>query len=165
MTRVHRSIGLKRIALIIVLLVSGGCAGLTKLQTPRLSIVSAGMTSGDIFSQEFRIRLHVQNPNDRSLPVKGIEYQLYLEGDSFAEGITNEPFVVPALGETEFDTTVRTNFMSSIGRLLSRLSVTNSSAVHYQFLGKLAVDIPFVGNIPFSNSGVVDLGQPLGAAR
>ena len=164
MTRVHRSRGLKRIAL-IVLLVSSGCAGLTKLQTPRLSIVSAGMTSGDIFSQEFRIRLHVQNPNDRSLPIKGIEYQLYLEGDSFAEGITNEPFVVPALGETEFDTTVRTNFMSSIGRLLSRLSVTNSSAVHYQFVGKLAVDIPFVSNIPFSNSGVVDLGQSLGAAR
>ena len=149
---------LARIAPLFIMLATTSC-GLTKLEAPRLSIVSVGMTSADIFSQEFRIRLHVQNPNDRSLPVKGIDYQLYLEGDSFAEGITNEPFVVPALGETEFETTVRTNFMSSIGRLMSRLSLTNSSAVHYQFVGKVAVDMPFVHSIPFSDSGVVDLAK------
>jgi LEA14-like dessication related protein len=150
---------LTRCALLFVLLASGGCAGLTKLEAPRLSIVSVGMTSGDIFSQDFRIRLHVQNPNDRKLPIKGIEYQLFLEGDSFAEGVANEPFVVPALGETEFDTTVRTNFMSSIGRLLSRLTVTDTTAVHYQFVGKVAVNIPFVRDIPFSDSGTVDLSK------
>ena len=150
--------GLKRIALPLALLAIGGCAG-TKLEAPHVSIVNVGMTSADIFSQEFRIRLHVQNPNDRQIPIKRIEYQLYLEGDSFAEGTTDKPFVVPALGETEFDTTVHTNFMSSIGRLLSRLTVTDATTVHYQFVGKVAVDIPFVPDIPFSDSGVVDLAK------
>jgi LEA14-like dessication related protein len=133
-----------------------GCTSLTKLQAPRLSIVSVGMKSADIFSQDFRIRLHVQNPNDRSLPVKSIEYELFLEGDSFAEGVSSDPFVVPALGETEFDTTVHTNFVSSIGRLLSRLNGTDATSVHYEFVGKVAIDLPFVRDIPFKDSGTVD---------
>ncbi len=79
------------------------------------------MVSADVFSQQFRIRLHVQNPNDRALPVKGIEYELFLQGDSFAEGTSAAPFVVPALGEIEFDLTVSTNFVASVGRLLSKM--------------------------------------------
>ncbi len=57
-------------------------------------------------------RVNVENPNDRELPIKGIDYKLFLEGDSFAEGVSNKPFTVPAQGDTDFDMTVRTNFVS-----------------------------------------------------
>ncbi len=128
-----------------------------KLEAPRLSVVNVGMVSADIFSQQFRVRMHVQNPNDRAIPVKGIDYELFLQGDSFAEGVTNESFVVPALGESEFDMVVRTNFVSSIGRLLSRLSGSDANKVAYSITGKVMLDQSFVRSIPFHDEGTVDL--------
>jgi LEA14-like dessication related protein len=142
---------------LIVSLVLSGCALAPKLETPRLSIVSANLVSADIFSQQFNIRLHVENPNDRDLPIEGIDYKLFLEGDSFAEGVTNTAFVIPARGEKEFDLPLRTNFVSSIGRLLSRLESSNSNTVRYSLQGKVLVDIPLVRAIPFAESGTVNL--------
>jgi len=139
-----------------VLLVLAGCAAFApKLEAPRLALVSASMTSGDIFSQNFLVRMHVQNPNDRDLPIRGIDYRLFLEGDSFAEGVTPKAFVVPANGETEFDITVRTNFVSSIGRLLTRLQ--GKQRVQYVIEGKVLTDIGMLKKIPFRESGTVDL--------
>jgi LEA14-like dessication related protein len=146
----------QRLAVFLMLAALSGCAAFgPKLETPRLMLVSAAMSSGDIFSQTFLIRMHVQNPNDRDLPVRGIDYQLFLEGDSFAEGVSNKPFVIPALGETEFDLTVRTNFVSSIGRLLSRLN--GKQKVQYVIEGKVLTDLGIIKKIPFRESGVVDL--------
>lgn len=139
-------------------LVLSACAGMGGgFQAPRISLVGASMVSADIFSQQFRVRLHVENPNARPLPIKSIEYKLFLEGDSFADGESLAAFEVPANGEKEFDMTVQTHFMSSIGRLLSRLS--GGTSIHYEFAGRVTVAATFSPKIPFRESGVVDLGR------
>jgi LEA14-like dessication related protein len=133
-----------------------GCSAFRpKLEVPRLTLVRVAMNSSDVFSQQFLVRVHVQNPNDRELPVTGIDYKLFLEGDSFAEGSTSKPFTVPAQGETEFDMTVRTNFVSGIARLLSRLN--GRTQVQYVVEGKLLTDISMLKKIPFQESGSVSL--------
>ena len=146
-----------RFALIVTLLLAGSsCSSLRPdLEVPRLSIVRVAMTSADIFTQQFMVRINVQNPNDRELPIKGLDYKLFLEGDSFAEGVSNKPFVVPALGDIDFDMTVRTNFVSGIGRLLSRLN--GRDQVNYVMEGKLLTDIRFLKKIPFQEEGSVNL--------
>jgi len=143
------------IALAAAFLIAGCSSFAPKLEAPRLSLVNIGMMSADIFNQQFRVHLLVQNPNDRDIPVKGIDYKLFLEGDSFAEGLSNKPFVIPALGETEFDLTVRTNFVASIGRLVSRLN--GRTKVNYLLEGKVLTDIGMFKKVPFSESGSVDL--------
>lgn len=151
------SLFLRICTLSVLLIALAACSSLApKIETPRLAIVSVSMTSGDIFSQNFLVRLNVQNPNDRELPVKGIDYKLFLQGDSFAEGMSNAPFVVPALGEKEFDMTVRTNFVSSIGRLLTRLN--GKDTVDYVLEGKVLTDLGMIKKIPFKESGTVTLG-------
>jgi LEA14-like dessication related protein len=146
-----------RLLAVIAILIVAGCSSLgPKIETPRLTIVRVAMTSADIFNQQFLVRLHVQNPNDRDLPVRGIDYKLFLQGDSFAEGVSSKPFVVPALGETEFDMTVRTNFVSGVGRLLTRLNGRNQ--VDYILEGKVLTDLGMVKKIPFQESGTVNLG-------
>ncbi len=150
---------MKKLRSLSILLLLAGLAACSsmgpKLETPRLSIVNVAMTSGDIFSQNFLLHLNVQNPNDRELPIKGIEYKLFLQGDSFAEGTSGRAFTIPANGETEFDMTVRTNFVSSIGRLLTRLN--GQKKVEYVFEGKVMLASGMVRNIPFQESGTVDL--------
>lgn len=146
-----------RCLLVVMLLLAGSsCSALRpELEVPRLALVSVAMTSADIFNQQFLVRVSVQNPNDRELPIKGLDYKLFLEGDSFAEGLSNQPFVIPALGESDFDMTVRTNFVSGIGRLLSRLN--GRTQVNYTIEGKLLTDVRFLKKIPFQQTGSVNL--------
>ncbi len=146
-----------RLLLIFALLVTvSGCSALRpELEAPRLAIVHVAMTSADIFNQQFRLRVNAQNPNKRELKIKGLDYTLFLEGDGFAEGMLNKPFVIPASGETDFDMTVRTNFVSGIGRLLSRLN--GRTQVNYTLQGKLLTDIRFLKKIPFEETGSVNL--------
>lgn len=143
------------ITLLLGLLLSS-CASL-KFEAPKLSVVTVGMVSADVFSQQFRIRLHVRNPNKIELPIKGIEYQLFLQGDRFAEGITEQSFVVPAMGEAEFDTIIKTNFMSSIGRLLSKLNTSDQGKIQYAFEGSVLLSKGIVRKFPFSEQGMVEL--------
>jgi LEA14-like dessication related protein len=151
------SSAISKITMVCALLMLSACFN-TRLEAPKLSVVNVGMVSADIFSQQFRIRLHVQNPNDRELPIKAIEYELFLQGDSFAEGISDQPFTVPAFGEAEFDTVVRTNFMSSVGRLLSKLNSNDGSQVQYTFVGHVHLSKGLLRKIPFNDQGMVDLG-------
>jgi LEA14-like dessication related protein len=138
-------------------MLSACSAFVPKLQSPTLSLVSLKMMSGDIFSQKFRVRIKVENPNDRELPIKSIEYELFMQGDSFAKGNSAAPFVVPSRGEMEFDLTMETNFISSFGRLFSKFDGTGNTQVQYDLLGAIRLDKSFVGKVPFSQTGVIDL--------
>lgn len=149
---------LRIIGLLGCLLVVTGCAMTSNLQAPKISIVSVNMTSADVFSQQFRVHVHVQNPNTLALPVKSIEYELFLQGDSFAEGNTEQPFVVPALGEAEFDTVINTHFTSSLMRLLGKLNERDGNKVQYNFVGKVHLTKGVLRNIPFNEQGSVDIG-------
>ena len=93
------------LALASALLVAG-CAALPKFEAPRLSVISMEMQSADIFSQRMKVRMRVLNPNDRELPVKGISYCIEVNDSELGQGLTNTPFVVPAMGEAEFDVQV-----------------------------------------------------------
>ncbi|MGD9842122.1 MAG: LEA type 2 family protein [Steroidobacteraceae bacterium] len=147
---------LTKLLLVVGLLVISACAT-TKFEAPKLSVISVGMVSADVFSQQFTIRLHVRNPNDRDLPIKAIDYKLFLQGDNFAEGFSNQPFVVPALGEAEFDTVVRTNFISSVARLLTKINSSDEGKVQYGFTGTVLLSKGMLRKIPFSEQGMVDL--------
>lgn len=126
-----------------------------KFDVPRLTLVRIAMSSSDIFNQQFLVRVSVENPNDRELPITGIDYKLFLEGDSFAEGVSNQPFTVPAKGEIEFDMSVRTNFVSGVARLMSRLNGRNQA--QYVVEGKVLTGISMLKKIPFQESGTVNL--------
>jgi LEA14-like dessication related protein len=156
---------LRLTAVTAALLAITACTGLGDLQTPQLDVLGVQMLSTDMFAQRFTVRMHVKNPNDLELPVKGIEYKLLLMGDQFAEGTTTESFVLPALGEAEFDMTVTTNFVSSLGRLISRMGGGKLEDVEYELAGTLMVDKGFMRKIPFNKRGTVDFTRAMGKAK
>ena len=142
-------------AVVCVLVLCLAACSTPKLAAPKLALVSVAMTSADIFNQQFMVRVNVENPNDRELPITGIDYKLFLEGDSFAEGLSNKPFTVPANGNIDFDMIVRTNFVSGAGRLISRLN--GRDQVQYVVEGKVLTDISGLKRVPFQESGTVSL--------
>jgi len=155
-----RSVRVLLVAACTVLLAACSTMG-SNLVAPQVEVVGVQMMSTDMFAQRFKVRVKVINPNDLELPVRGLEYTILLMGDSFAEGMSNDQFLLPALGEAEFDMLVTTNFVSSFGRLLSRVSGGKLEDIDYEIVGKVLVDKGMVRKIPFNHRGTVDFSKTL----
>ena len=154
---------LRMAGLCAVLVTLAGCSTFNqKLESPELSLVGIQMLSTDMFAQKFKVRVLVKNPNDLEIPVRGIDYTIILMGDSFAEGVSNDQFLLPAKGEAEFDMLVTTNFVSSFGRLLSRVGGGKLQDLHYEIVGEVLVDKGMIRKIPFNHQGTVDISRVTG---
>jgi len=154
-----RSLRMLLVAACAVLLAACSTMG-SKLEAPSIEVLDVQMLSTDMFAQRFKVRVKVVNPNDLELPVTGLEYTILMMGDSFAEGMSTESFVLPALGEAEFDMLVTTNFVSSFGRLLSRVQGGKLENIDYEIAGKIMVDKGMIRKIPINHRGTVDFTKP-----
>jgi LEA14-like dessication related protein len=141
---------MSRILIILVCLGLSGCSlFVPKLEKPTLSVVRVQMLKSDLWHQEFKVRIRVQNPNDRELPVKGIVYELDVEGQELAHGMSGDSFVVPALGEAEFDMSVSANMANMLIKLLNK----GGSQMEYRIYGKISLSAGLLRSIPFDDHG------------
>jgi LEA14-like dessication related protein len=151
-----------RALLLATLFALASCSTLgSKLEPPTFDLTGVQMTSGDMFSQRFKLHVKIQNPNDIEVPVESIEYTLFLMGDRFGEGVTEYPFVLPARGEAEFDMMLTTNFVSALGRLVSRMGGGKLENVEYEITGKLHLEKGLMRTIPFNHKGLVNFSKAL----
>jgi LEA14-like dessication related protein len=128
-----------------------GCSTLVpKLESPHLSIVGMEVVRADLLQQQLRVRMHVQNPNDRALPVRGITYSVQLGGEDFAHGESERNFVVPALGEMDFDVNV---FANAAPVILKYITGSRPDAVEYRITGKVQLSAGLVRSVPFNQTG------------
>jgi LEA14-like dessication related protein len=143
------------LAAALVLTVSlGGCSVFVpKLEAPQLSILDVQLLKSDLWHQELKVRLQVRNPNNRSLPVKGITYSLDVDNQEFAHGQSGASFVVPALGEAEFDMSVSANMASMVIKLLGQ----RANRIDYHLRGRVALSQGLLRSIPFDEHGSFQL--------
>ncbi len=139
--------------LAVALLVSG-CAFAPKLEAPQLSVADVQILGGDLFQQKLRVRVHVQNPNDRALPVEGLTYTLEVEGQLLATGESAASFTVPPLGEADFDMNVTTNLAAALMKVLAG---NNTHELAYHMKGKVTLSQGFLRSIPFEQRGTFRL--------
>jgi LEA14-like dessication related protein len=144
------------LACLALVICMAGCGALPKLEAPELSVVSMRMQSADIFSQRLQVRMRVLNPNARELPIKGIEYRIEVNDAELARGLTDTPFVVPAMGEAEFDVQVTANLAGALARFLSRRGGSQDT-LDYRLIGSVALSSGFLRRIPFDERGSVKL--------
>jgi LEA14-like dessication related protein len=133
-----------------VLVLSGCSLFVPKLEAPRLSVVDVEFQKGAFWEQKLRVRMHVENPNDRVLPIKGIAYTLDVNGQEFAHGESAASFVVPARGEAEFDMNTTANMA---GTIISLLQHGMGSTVDYRLVGKVSLSQGLLRSIPFDQHG------------
>lgn len=137
-------------------LLASGCVLAPKFTTPELTIVGVQAGPSDLLAQRLKVRVHVHNPNDRALPVKGVEYSLDIEGEPFASGESAASFVVPALGDAEFDMNVTTNMAGTLMHLLAR-GPDALQSVSYHLSGKVSLSQGWLQSIPFEQHGTFRL--------
>ena len=109
---------------------------------------------GDGHQQNLQLRIQVDNPNDRQIAVRAIDYQLALAGTHIADGSSAEPFTVPALGQSEFTLNVNADLATLIKVVGAHL---NDPTVEYQATGTLHLAEGLLREIPFKGHGQVAL--------
>jgi len=137
----------------LVMLVAG-CAAVN-FQTPEITPTSVEVIDAQVLEQRFKVHLHVQNPNDRALPIKSVSCTLAISGVDVGHGESAEPFSVPPKGEGDFDMIVTTNLANSVPGLLVRL-VQGKELPTYRLSGWVNPDIRFMPSIPFEKSGQIN---------
>jgi len=136
---------------VLLLLCSAGCA--PKFERPNLSVVGVQMQGGNFLQQSFLVRFQVQNPNDRALPVSGLHAELDVGGQRIASGISNQAFVVPPFGQSEFDMSISANMAMA----LMQLAGQHSDSIDYELTGAANLDLPFLHEVPFHQAGSFSL--------
>jgi LEA14-like dessication related protein len=148
---VSRRLGVP-IALVLVLS-AAGCSLFAHWQRPTLSVVNIQIGRSDLWQQHLLVRMSVHNPNDRELPVQGLSYTLEVNGEEAAHGESGASFVVPALGDAEFDMNVTANAAATLLRMFTR----NGGTVEYRIRGKVELSAGMVRSVPFDQQGEFQL--------
>jgi LEA14-like dessication related protein len=105
-----------------------------------------------LLQQNFAVKLHIQNPNDRDLPVRVVHAELNVGGEQIATGVSDRSMLIPAFGEADVDLTVTANMMLALAKLASRLN-QQADTIDYDLTGAASIDLPFLRNLPFHQTG------------
>ena len=155
--RVPRTVGWLLPCLLVVLAAVSGCSLLApKFTKPQLSVASIEMVGGNFLQQKFRVKLNIQNPNDRALPVTSLHVELNVAGERIASGVNTHAFVVPARGDTQFDMDITANMALALLKLAGRKD-QRGDAIDYDMTGGASIDLPFLHDLPFHQNGAFAL--------
>jgi LEA14-like dessication related protein len=133
----------------------GACA-VMHLQAPDITPTAVELVDVQLNQQRFKVALHVQNPNDRALPIKSVNCTLEIQDVEVGRAESSAPFSVPAHGESDFDMIVTTNLATSMPNLIMRVA-RGGELPSYRLSGSVNPDITLLPPIPFSKSGQLTL--------
>ncbi len=140
----------------LVIVIAGwlwGCSLVApKFVRPQLSLASIELQGGNLLQQNFLVKLNIQNPNDRALPVTGVHVELRVAGESVATGVSTRPFIVPAQGDTQFDMKINANMALVLLKLAGRRDGMPES-LDYSMTGGASIDLPFLHDVKFQQNG------------
>jgi LEA14-like dessication related protein len=132
------------------------CSLTPKFNRPNVSVTSIELRSGNLLQQNFAVKLNIQNPNAQALPVHGLHVELNVGGEQIASGVSDRAIVVPAFGESEFDMTIKANLALAVLKLANKMD-QHSDSVDYDLTGAASIDLPFLRDLPFHQTGSFSL--------
>jgi LEA14-like dessication related protein len=110
-----RPVVLSALALSVLLF---GCASLTRSwEAPEIALKGLRVKELALARQTVILTLAVHNPNDRTLPIKGLTYRLKLEGNEIAQGASVLDRQIPPFGDALADVEVSGSLLGLVQQL------------------------------------------------
>lgn len=143
---------------LLMLLLMAGCANLQpRLETPKVSITSFRLLPSESMAPRFEVGLHVMNPNLIPLALKGMSYNIKLEGHPLISGVTSDLPLIAAYGEGDIVVQATTDLFSGL-KLVSELMARPRESFTYELEAKFDMG-GLLPNIRVRESGEIDLQQ------
>lgn len=118
-----------------------------EIQAPRVTFQGLTVYPPSADGWPLAANLVLENPNSQPLNLLGYNYQLWLEGRSVAQGVSQEAVSLPPLGQTtaRFPITVKTNALLG---LLPAILQHPQQKLRYQIAGSFRLASVLGGIIP-----------------
>ncbi|MGI9289491.1 MAG: LEA type 2 family protein [Pseudomonadales bacterium] len=147
------------IRLCFLSLLIAGCATMRpNFETPDIHVTSFSMLPSTGLEARFKIGLRVTNPNAQALNVRGIKYNVSLEGFEFIRGVGNDIPTIPGYGEEEFFVEASTNLIESIKMITSFIN-NPKDKLTYAFGAKLDLGSSILPALNLTDTGEINLTQ------
>lgn len=150
----------KPMVLVFFLVLLAGCASLSHLERPRVSLASLQLGQTNLLSQDFRLGLRVDNPNDFGVRIDGAEVAVKLNGQTLATGLSNQSVEVPRYGSALVNVNAHASLLGIVRQVLS---LSQRQRIPYEVTGKLRLTRGFGVEIPFKEAGELDWATLTGA--
>jgi LEA14-like dessication related protein len=138
-----------------LVLALAACA-VTQPRLEPLSVTLADIHPAQIglLEQEYAVRIRVQNPNNADVRIDGLSYQIDLNGDLFAKGVSRQSTSVEPFGEVVLDATAVGNVGSIVNQFVKMQKSGPPESFSYRLKGKLASGQL---SLPFDSQGKIEL--------
>jgi len=137
---------------ILAVLVSG-CASLFWMgEKPRVDIVNITPKEMRLLEQTFLMELRIQNPTDTDLDVNGLSFELEINGQPFARGVSNQRVTVERLSTKVIQVEAYTGLTSILRQLSGAGKGGYASGFTYRLRGSMHAGAPAF-RIPFDETG------------
>ena len=153
-----------RLGSLALALAVAGCATLSGLDAPRVSVSNITPQDMTLFEQKFLVALRIQNPNDVPLGVKGMTFNLDLNGKSFASGLSSKQVTIPRFGSEVVEVEVFSG-LTGILKQLQGFAAGGPPSFTYRLRGKAYLDQPASITLPFDEQGEIELPGSTAAPR
>jgi len=143
----------KSFGLIVVILQSTvACSVLgSRPEAPIVSLTDIKFSRMGLLEQGFILTLRLKNPNDFSLPLRGLNYAVKLNGQDFAKGVSSSRVTIAPYEEAVVNVDVVSNLLG-LFKQLTKLS--SGESLTYSLSGKVGI-VNKAFKLPFSQKGEV----------
>jgi len=136
------------------------CAG---LRDPlRVNLAGLDSVPGEGMEARFIAKVRVQNPNDVSIPYRGISAELDLNGKSFASGVSDASGEIPRFGESVIELPLTVPATAIVRQIIGLVSGVPTKAT-YRARG--FINTGNFGRARFDSTGEVELPKMAPASK
>jgi LEA14-like dessication related protein len=141
------------VALTILVLCLAGCASLFWMgEKPRVEIVSIVPKEMRLLEQTFLMELRIQNTTETDLDINGMVFELEINGQPFARGVSNQSLKVERLSTKVVPVEAYTGLTSILRQLSEARKGSYASGFKYRIAGFVYTGSPSI-RIPFDETG------------
>ncbi|MCJ0974505.1 LEA/WHy family protein [Stutzerimonas marianensis] len=155
---------IRRISRVVVLLglltATAGCSTWfsSDFQDPDVQLTDVEIIKARLLEQQFMLRFRIDNPNERSLPVRGLVYRVHLNDVELAKGESSAWATIPAHGFEYYEVPVHTNLWRHM-KYIVRLLEKPDRPIAYRLDGELKTGLMLGRGVHISTNGEIIPGN------
>ena len=142
------------LVLIIVIVGLGGCVSPQKVEAPSIALQDVKLLNAVGLTQYLQVELLVSNPNNFDIPLTGLKFGMQMNGQDFAEGLSNQRVDIPRLGRAVVPVEVTVSVLAILKQIQA---VQKSDGLDYRVAGTAYLDHLLLPSVDFDRQGKVDL--------